>query len=556
MSRKEKIGLLLLVVIATAPFVVNLRDTFLSDDWDWLRITRERDQPLYEYFATNYEGTRDRGSYRPMMNVFWVTHEALYGLEPIGYHASLILLHVVNTLLVYLILLRLPWIPTNRRTVCAFFTALFFAILPSHAEAVAWIAAVNDPLMTFFYLLSLLALLRARDASSRRTWWYIGSLISFTLSLLTKEMALTLPLVVGPFILLDSLHGKGRSAGATIKRTALLATPYLALLALYFFVRWYATGVFFGYYSHDVDPSGEVFFLSYASMMIGHLFSNPWRTVVTEWVFSVKDVVLGATALFGMIALLFAAQKRRGRVMFALGAAWLVTLLPLSSFVLPISKYMSEEGERWIYLPSVFFCALVAYVLTYVFLVRRYVAVILVALIVLFWTTTLFEKTWRWHEGALLARQTIASFLAIAEREKYDGIVAVGRPETFHGVLLFRTGFPQAIELMGGRRHDILPIAYTWYEKGQQTSVRRTDARTFVYETAPKHQRIYAPLETVSDDYRSSLQEYYREWLFGEYVGSEFRLELSRAFEETNNAADKKIGILFFNDGEWLPHTF
>ena len=91
-------------------------------------------------------------------------------MDPRGYHLTNLLLHAANAVLVWLVLQallrRLVGAPAHvRSTLAAAVGALFFAIHPLRVESVAWATERRDVLSGFFWLLALLAYLRARRAA-------------------------------------------------------------------------------------------------------------------------------------------------------------------------------------------------------------------------------------------------------------------------------------------------------------------------------------------------------------------------------------------------------
>jgi protein O-mannosyl-transferase len=88
----------------------------------------------------------------------WLSHMAdvqLFGLNPGRHHLTSLALHLLNTLLLFLLLQRL----TGAVWRCALVAALF-AWHPLHVESVAWVAERKDVLCTFFFLLTLAAYMR------------------------------------------------------------------------------------------------------------------------------------------------------------------------------------------------------------------------------------------------------------------------------------------------------------------------------------------------------------------------------------------------------------
>ncbi len=111
-------------------------------------------------------------------------------LDPHGYHLVNVLLHLLNTLLVFVFIYLL----TKRNLTIAAIVSLFFGIHPMHVESVTWISERKDVLYVFFLLSGLVAYLRYRQ--SQKIGWYVLSLILFILSCLSKGMAVVFPVVL------------------------------------------------------------------------------------------------------------------------------------------------------------------------------------------------------------------------------------------------------------------------------------------------------------------------------------------------------------------------
>jgi len=112
-----------------------------------------------------------------------------YGLDPGGYHLSSLLLHLFNTILLYLLIHRM-----TAETIRSFCIAALFAVHPLNIESVVWIAERKNLLSTFFWFLTLLAYLRYTDSP---VWGrYLAVIVCFVLGLMAKPMLVTLPVVM------------------------------------------------------------------------------------------------------------------------------------------------------------------------------------------------------------------------------------------------------------------------------------------------------------------------------------------------------------------------
>ncbi|HVA45235.1 MAG TPA: tetratricopeptide repeat protein [Pirellulales bacterium] len=137
--------------------------------------------------------TFQEGNWHPLTWLSLQADRSLFGLTPRAYHTTNLVLHTANTLLLFWII-RLMAGAVGRSV----WIAAFFALHPLHVESVAWASERKDVLSTFFLFLCLLSWV----AYARRpaVGKYLLSLALFALSLMSKAMGVTLPLVL---LLLD-----------------------------------------------------------------------------------------------------------------------------------------------------------------------------------------------------------------------------------------------------------------------------------------------------------------------------------------------------------------
>lgn len=156
----------------------------------------------------------------------------LWGMNPAGYHLTSLVLHAANAVLVYagarrLIAAALPGTSSGALALGSAVAALLFAVHPLRVESVAWATERRDVLCGLFYLLTVLAYLRYCASASRR--WYRLSLAFLAAALLSKAMAVTLPVVL---LLLDGYPLRRRAWREKLPFFALsLAAGAVALVA-------------------------------------------------------------------------------------------------------------------------------------------------------------------------------------------------------------------------------------------------------------------------------------------------------------------------------------
>ncbi|MGA9772298.1 MAG: tetratricopeptide repeat protein [Blastocatellia bacterium] len=133
------------------------------------------------------------GNWHPLT---WLSHmldSQLFGLSAGGHLIMNALIHVANTVLLYLFLKRV-----TRASWQSALVAALFALHPMHVESVAWAAERKDTLSTFFGLLTLLAYARYTESISWRRYALVA--LALALGLMTKPMLVTWPFVL---LLLD-----------------------------------------------------------------------------------------------------------------------------------------------------------------------------------------------------------------------------------------------------------------------------------------------------------------------------------------------------------------
>jgi len=156
-------------------------DTYVTDN----SLIRSKFIPIKDVFSTPVAL-----NYHPITMLSLALNYQQSGLSPQPYHLTNLLIHVINTLLVFIFIYFL----TARKTSVAVITAFLFGIHPMHVESVTWISERKDVLYVFFFLAALLSYLRY---TTTRNYSFLGlCFLLFILSCLSKAMAVVLPLIL------------------------------------------------------------------------------------------------------------------------------------------------------------------------------------------------------------------------------------------------------------------------------------------------------------------------------------------------------------------------
>ena len=148
-------------------------------------------------------------NYHPLTIISFAFNYAISATNPFSYLLVNLLLHAINTALVFIFIYRL----SNEKKIVAFFTALVFGIHPMHVESVAWVSERKDVLYAFFFLLSLLQYWKYLQTEKQTKLWLC--FLFFVLSLLSKPAAIILPLTL---FLLDYWQGRTISKKLIIEK--------------------------------------------------------------------------------------------------------------------------------------------------------------------------------------------------------------------------------------------------------------------------------------------------------------------------------------------------
>jgi tetratricopeptide (TPR) repeat protein len=298
-------------------------------------------------------GSFHAGNWHPLTWLSLGIDYALWGLNPAGYHLTSIVLHGLNTFLVVALVGRLFGAALKeaggRAVVAAALAGVVFGLHPIHVESVAWVSERKDVLYSFFWLLSLHAYITYAGGPKRKALFYRLCLVFFILSLMSKPMAVTLPLVL---LILD-FYPLGRfSGGSSVLKVALYEK-------LPFYVLSLAASVVTVIAQTEAIMSLEVLLpwerLLIAVRAVGfYLLKTAFpRDLVPFYPLQAEIVVtsleyLGALCLFVVITTGCFLAGRRTPLFAAAWAYYVVTLLPTLGIV-QVGSQMA--ADRYMYLP-------------------------------------------------------------------------------------------------------------------------------------------------------------------------------------------------------------
>lgn len=273
----------LTAVLSVAAYGWSLALPFIADDylqitlgrqygppWKWAELAAD---PLYRCRATS-------------LVVTWLT-EPWAGLDPYWYNMSSLLLHIVNTWLVFCLgaWKRIGW-------KISAIAACFFAIYHGQQEAVVWYSAFPELLVFLFVMACVLFWILRYERPAHARLWYAASMAAFALALASKESAVA---AVGLLAIVEF-----REAGDW-RRTARLLAPFAAL-AMVYFAADYAGRNHNQHYGDGTFSLWAPFWATLPRSIGRMLWVWGWVSLAAMWVWRAKSQVgLVVTAACWMV---------------------------------------------------------------------------------------------------------------------------------------------------------------------------------------------------------------------------------------------------------------
>ena len=319
-------------------------------------------QNLPDLFSHSYFLKTVELSYRPVVTFSYFIDYFLWGKSAFGYHLTNLLIHILNSIILFLILCelmnsfveekdrRLTSIPLFSISLfrIAIIPTLFFAIHPVTTEAINSISYREDLLATLFVLLSFFLFifyLKKRNSLI----YIILSLISFFFAVFSKESAIVFPLLLFLILKMKLFNSEGN-----YRKSYFYFIPILPILTFYIFIRFYLMN------PATYNPDARHYNLYENFLNFFYLFNHNLRVLIiplflrADYVFNPasQDTLFSnliysiSFLLYGFLIFYFIKRNR----IISFGLLWIfICLLPVSNFI----SLINPIADRYLYFPSI-----------------------------------------------------------------------------------------------------------------------------------------------------------------------------------------------------------
>jgi hypothetical protein len=344
------VSIILIIILGFAVYSNSFDGKFVWDDEFLVRdnvyIRAITAANVYNIFTKNLGAGAGEifEPYRPMQIFTFMIDHLLWGTAVWGYHFTNTLLHIFTALAIFWLL---NIIFKNRFV--SLLTSVFYVSHPIHTQAVSYISGRADPLCALFMILAFIFYIK--NLESDKITFHICTAIFYLAAIFSREMGLIFPAIVLQYHYVFKKDIKIR-----------FFLPITIIPVLFLVVRHNVLSRFVFHHPSNIllqrIPGFFVALTNYLSLLV---FPSHLHIGYTSSIFSIID----ARALIGICIFAYSAHyafkiRNRNKLIFFAITWFYLTLLPQSNLLYPLSSYMADH---WLYLPSVGFFLILAYIL-------------------------------------------------------------------------------------------------------------------------------------------------------------------------------------------------
>ena len=547
MRRWNLVSMFIIAGVTAMVYLNALDNGFHYDDEHYIQNNQflERWENVPAMFTTTRFYSDDQlftGHYRPLVYVTYAVNKISGGNNPVGYHVVNLIFHIGSAMLLYLIIKAMlgsgvedrskklevrrgadegldekledrskilgegfsNFLPLTSGFYVAFAAALIFAVHPFNSEVVNYITARSSVMSGFFYLLAFYCWVRYRG--SLTSYFYLSSLLAFLLGMLSKEVVITLPVILW---LYDLYFFYPYRTSHSVLRTLFnwrTYTPYLpfilSVLVPYFVIRKIKYGVFaIPVLNRDIYINlltETRVLVKYIIMLIVPAGQSVYHDIdVSTSIMDLRVLLsLALLAIIGFLTFILARSDRHEWRIVSFSFLWFfVTLLPTTLF--PLNDILQENRG---YLAGVSFAVIVALILGW-FLHRTesgtlpssFSSIVFLCLVLLLivYSVTSFKRNKVWQDEYTLWSDVLVKYPDAYKPYHALGLFYMDRGENDRALEYFK----RALRIYPAMYQAYNRIGIIYGEKGDTMTAISMFKKTI--ELRPDFHRAYYNLGTT-----------------------------------------------------------
>lgn len=354
----------------------------------------------------------------------------LFGKNPTGYHFTALLIHLSCAFLFYklskLLLFRYGGFEMVQAKMGAVLAASLFLIYAFHSESILWLLGRGSSLCTIFFLISIICYIKKNESSV----YLILSIVSFQFGLFTYESIWVSPFIILLITLMEIRINKDN------KRKEMIALLfYWSSFVLFLFIRFFVLDT--GFDSYETNNIAELnigkLFLNY-NQLFARSFLPPMESTPL-FVLSYYSIVI----ITVVIVISYLRRFKQNLFFVLLFIGFLISLLPYIS--LGIDTH-DTESERFLYLPSVFWCLGIVYV----FIKWKFNSLFKLCCFILLMLFHCYYTYSNSYDYRIASEISKSSLVDVNNYSKVNSAVCVKNiPKQFNGVKIFEMGFKEGL---------------------------------------------------------------------------------------------------------------
>lgn len=425
---KPKTSILILSLLFLVP---SFSLYFVSEDLNFALRYNSLDFPtiLKNIWFPTSQFVDQRGLFRPIFFTINIIDYKLWGLNSFGYHFTNALFHLLNILLIYSFALQI-----FQRKQIAIGCSLLFLFHPIIANSVYWISGRTDIISCSFYLISLILI--NKFLVKNHLIFLIFSSISFLAALLSKEIAITLPLVhIWQVIYWKYILNRYIDLKKSIS-IILIFDFFIVLLFLFYRFLVFGSNLFQIEGIYHIDSFYHLLInivkiFSFLVIPSGHEYFE-----LFVYQYKLYLIFIIVTLVFGITYLLIK-KKVFGKTEFFILILILVTVLPLLKLTM-----------RWyMYIPTIPFAMLIVYVVNSVWNRSKLIKLFILLYFVSIGYGSLVQYR-TWLTNSKINNKLVTQLVRMIYKEKNSNLfIIVNFPAKVHRTATFVAGFEELIQL-------------------------------------------------------------------------------------------------------------